>query len=392
MNNVTQFPGNQSQQRLPRPGTDLVNHPPHYTSHPSGVECIDIIENLPCNPANVVKYVWRQGLGKDSDSDPKAHPINKARWYKEREKQRRVIAMNQALALLQRTGDAGALVGLVGSLVNTVDLLLEAIIVMGSTNQQLAVAQGLIQPGPPEQLGAPAPTGTATERAWAKEQPEQQQLPLFDHCHTDDPGPQGPEGTPGEKTDADLLDTPNGDDRDPELAAENAVVNPGDEIVYDSAKDGAPSPPPGYAEANAHPLVPDITGDAFLLSWNHLTRAVHNNACQKGFWDKRQELTAAVNSSCGAGSAESGHVHDLIAAQCLALITTEVGEATDALRAGNPYEQGLEGVRAVEAELADVVIRIMDTAAAFRWDVGGAILKKAKFNAARPRMHGGKRF
>lgn len=400
MNNIHAFPGQQS------PAADLVNHPPHYTSHPSGVECIDVIENLPCNPANVVKYIWRTPARKAVDADPKAHPINKARWYQQREKVRRVKAMNQALQQFQQTGDAGGLVGQIGSLINTVDLLLEAVIIIGSTKHDLAVAAGLIQDTPPEQLGAP--TGTATDRAWPAPTPKEGypieptriDRPCFDRCHTDDPGPQGAEGTPGLKTDADLLDTPNGDDRATELPEDivgaqqelEAQDDPGEEIVYDSAKDAAAAPAPGYAESQSNPVIPDVVEDVFALNWNQVARGVHNNACQKGFWDKRQQLTAAVNSSCGAGSAESGHVHDLIAAQCLALITTEIGEATDALRAGNPYEQGLEGVRAVEAELADVVIRIMDTAAAFRWDVAGAIVKKIKFNASRPRMHGGKRF
>jgi NTP pyrophosphatase (non-canonical NTP hydrolase) len=404
MNNIRQFPGQAGQS----PADDLVNHPAHYNSHPSGVECIDVIENLPCNASNVVKYSWRTGARKATDSNPKAHPINKARWYKEREKVRRVKAMNAALQQFQQTGDAGGLVGQIGSLINTVDLLLEAVIVMGSTKHDLAVAAGLIQDTPPEQLGAPAPTGTATERAWPQGYPIEPNRNPFDHCHTgDECGPKGACGTPGDpglKTDADLLDTPNGDDRATELPesvqtalditlreAEDDGLPPGEEIAYDSAKDAA-AVPVGYAEAQPNPLVPSPTEDAFVLSWNQLSRAVHNNACQKGFWDNRQQLTAAVNSSCGAGSSESGHVHDLIASQCLALITTEIGEATDALRAGNPYEQGLENVRAVEAELADVVIRIMDTAAAFRWDVAGAIMKKTAFNASRPRMHGGKRF
>lgn len=29
--------------------TDLINHPPHYTSHPSGVECIQITEHMRFN-------------------------------------------------------------------------------------------------------------------------------------------------------------------------------------------------------------------------------------------------------------------------------------------------------------------------------------------------------
>lgn len=41
---------------------DLVNNPAHYTSHPSGVECIDVTKRLPFALANVIKYVWRSDL------------------------------------------------------------------------------------------------------------------------------------------------------------------------------------------------------------------------------------------------------------------------------------------------------------------------------------------
>ncbi len=36
-----------------------VNHPPHYTAHPSGIECIAITRHMNFNLGNVVKYVWR---------------------------------------------------------------------------------------------------------------------------------------------------------------------------------------------------------------------------------------------------------------------------------------------------------------------------------------------
>lgn len=61
---------------------DAINHPPHYTSHPSGVECIDIVEPMPFNVGNAIKYLWRAGL-----KDP-ANPITdlkKAVWYVQRE-------------------------------------------------------------------------------------------------------------------------------------------------------------------------------------------------------------------------------------------------------------------------------------------------------------------
>jgi hypothetical protein len=36
---------------------DAVNHPPHYTSHPSGVECIQVTEHMGFCLGNAVKYI-----------------------------------------------------------------------------------------------------------------------------------------------------------------------------------------------------------------------------------------------------------------------------------------------------------------------------------------------
>ena len=41
---------------------DAVNHPSHYTSHPSGVECLEVTRLLPFDVGNGVKYVWRTDL------------------------------------------------------------------------------------------------------------------------------------------------------------------------------------------------------------------------------------------------------------------------------------------------------------------------------------------
>jgi hypothetical protein len=46
-----------------RSGTpDPVHHPSHYTSHPSGVECITITRHMRFNLGNAVKYIWRADL------------------------------------------------------------------------------------------------------------------------------------------------------------------------------------------------------------------------------------------------------------------------------------------------------------------------------------------
>lgn len=59
---------------------DAVNHPPHYTAHPSGVECIDVAEHMTFCAGNAVKYIWRAGLKGDAIED-----LKKARWYVDRE-------------------------------------------------------------------------------------------------------------------------------------------------------------------------------------------------------------------------------------------------------------------------------------------------------------------
>ena len=59
---------------------DPVNHPKHYTEHPSGVECIEITEHFNFNIGNAVKYLWRAGLKGEQVED-----LRKARWYIDRE-------------------------------------------------------------------------------------------------------------------------------------------------------------------------------------------------------------------------------------------------------------------------------------------------------------------
>lgn len=57
---------------------DNVNHPKHYTSDPSGVECIEITRHCNFNIGNAIKYLWRAGL-KDGNSD--IQDLQKAIWY-----------------------------------------------------------------------------------------------------------------------------------------------------------------------------------------------------------------------------------------------------------------------------------------------------------------------
>jgi len=57
-----------------------VDHPPHYNAHPSGVECIDVVEHMNFCRGNAMKYLWRAGQKGDEIED-----LKKARWYLDRE-------------------------------------------------------------------------------------------------------------------------------------------------------------------------------------------------------------------------------------------------------------------------------------------------------------------
>lgn len=65
---------------------DMVNHPPHYNSHPSGVECITVTRWFNFNLGNVIKYIWRAGI---KDEEATLEDLKKARWYLDNEIDRR---------------------------------------------------------------------------------------------------------------------------------------------------------------------------------------------------------------------------------------------------------------------------------------------------------------
>lgn len=68
--------------RAPTPAShDPVERPKHYTSHPSGIECIQITEHMGFNLGNAVKYIWRADLKHDDVTED----LRKAKWYIERE-------------------------------------------------------------------------------------------------------------------------------------------------------------------------------------------------------------------------------------------------------------------------------------------------------------------
>lgn len=64
---------------------DMVNHPPHYNNHPSGIEAIQITEHMGFCIGNAIKYLWRADEKGSAIED-----LRKAEWYIQREIQRRL--------------------------------------------------------------------------------------------------------------------------------------------------------------------------------------------------------------------------------------------------------------------------------------------------------------
>lgn len=55
---------------------DMVNKPPHYKGHKSGVECIEITRHMNFNLGNAIKYLWRSEFKNSQIQD-----LEKAIWY-----------------------------------------------------------------------------------------------------------------------------------------------------------------------------------------------------------------------------------------------------------------------------------------------------------------------
>jgi NTP pyrophosphatase (non-canonical NTP hydrolase) len=105
--------------------------------------------------------------------------------------------------------------------------------------------------------------------------------------------------------------------------------------------------------------------ELFVTYFNWLSNQIHAVAREKGFWDRERNVP-----------------------EMLMLVVTEIAEAVEGLRHGNPPDDKIPAFSAMEAEIADAVIRIMDLAPGLNLRLAEAIVAKLEFNRTRPRLHG----
>lgn len=97
-----------------------VVHPKHYNSHPSGVECIAIVEHMTFNTGSAVKYCWRAGLkvdegvaltvdAADTEALARIKDLEKARWFLSREIEK--LTKEQTARVKKRLNESFGAVG-----------------------------------------------------------------------------------------------------------------------------------------------------------------------------------------------------------------------------------------------------------------------------------------
>jgi len=105
--------------------------------------------------------------------------------------------------------------------------------------------------------------------------------------------------------------------------------------------------------------------DKFITTFNAVASRCFEQSCTSGFWDDERNNGEAI-----------------------ALMHSELSEALEGLRHGNPLSDHIPEFTAVEEEFADCIIRMMDLSHGRGWDIAKALIAKMEYNASRQHKHG----
>lgn len=110
-----------------------------------------------------------------------------------------------------------------------------------------------------------------------------------------------------------------------------------------------------------------------------LAQEIYATAKEKGFWESKK------CPHCGEELPEKRNFGEMIA-----LVHSELSEALEADRQGNPPCEKIPEITAIEEEMADALIRILDICEGNNVDIVKAIEMKMAFNSKRDWKHGKK--
>lgn len=117
---------------------------------------------------------------------------------------------------------------------------------------------------------------------------------------------------------------------------------------------------------------------SFVKEFTRLQKQAYKISAAHGFHDSDSDFLTDY------GNAE--------VSQRLMLAVSELAEAQEAMRRGNPPDSHISQFTGLEAEMADAVIRLMDLAEVTGSRLAAAIVAKMAYNRKRPMRHGGKKF
>jgi NTP pyrophosphatase (non-canonical NTP hydrolase) len=104
---------------------------------------------------------------------------------------------------------------------------------------------------------------------------------------------------------------------------------------------------------------------------NELAKSAYENSVAHGFWEGPENENLPTK---------------------IALIHSEASELLEALRYGDPPSEHVPEIPSSAEEFADIIIRVGDMAYKMGIDLDDAVTRKMRYNASRPRKHGGKVF